>query len=95
MIAMRYGCVPVVRAAGGLRDTVTPDAGFIFEKAHVQSLSAGIRSALRVYPDREKWRQFQQAGMAKDFSWVNSAIQYFTLYQSLVREITPSAPNIP
>ena len=46
MIAMRYGCVPVVRAAGGLRDTVTSETGFIFEKAHVQSVSAGIRTAL-------------------------------------------------
>lgn len=86
MIAMRYGCIPVVRAAGGLRDTVTSETGFIFEKAHVQSLSAGIRAALRVYPDQERWKQLQLAGMSRDFSWGNSATQYFALYQSLVRE---------
>jgi starch synthase len=91
MIAMRYGCVPLVRAAGGLKDTVTKETGFIFEKPVVQSLSAAIRSALKVYPDREHWAQLQQAGMSKDFSWANSARQYFLLYQSLLHETTPAA----
>jgi starch synthase len=91
MIAMRYGCVPVVRAVGGLRDTVTKETGFLFDKPLVQSFSATIRSALRVFPDRERWQQLQQAGMAKDFSWNSSAKQYFELYRSLVHETTPAA----
>jgi starch synthase len=89
MIAMRYGCVPLVRAVGGLRDTVTKETGFLFQKALVQSLSAAIRVALKEYPDRERWESMQMAGMAKDFSWTNSAKQYFALYQSLVHERTP------
>jgi starch synthase len=89
MIAMRYGSVPLVRSVGGLRDTVTRDTGFLFERPLVQSLSAAIRGALNIYPDRERWERMQQAGMAKDFSWTKSARQYFTLYQDLVRESTP------
>jgi starch synthase len=91
MIAMRYGCVPIVSAVGGLRDTVTPETGFIFKKPVTQSLSAAIRAALRTFPDKERWQQLQRAGMARDFSWGNSARQYFSLYQSLVHETTLTA----
>ena len=90
MIAMRYGCVPLARAAGGLRDTVNEDVGFLFEKATSTALGAAIRRALKVYPDREAWNKLQQAGMAKDFSWGNSAQQYFVLYQKLVHQTIPS-----
>ena len=90
MIAMRYGCVPLVRATGGLRDTVTPDAGFLFEKANPLAFSNALRKALKRFPDREVWTNMQLAGMAKDFSWVNSAKQYFELYQSLVLENKPN-----
>jgi starch synthase len=87
MIAMRYGCVPVVRAAGGLNDTVTHGVtGFVFEKAHHMSLAAAIKSALKVYADCDKWRAIQRAGMAQDFSWENSAKKYLELYQSLINK---------
>ena len=86
MIAMRYGCVPVVRAVGGLKDTVIPnETGFIFEKAHHMSLVSAIKAALKIYPDREKWAALQRNGMAKDFSWEASAREYLKLYQSLVK----------
>ncbi len=87
MIAMRYGCVPVVRAAGGLNDTVKQgETGFVFEKIHHMSLMGAIKAALKVFPDREKWQSLQRAGMAKDFSWENSAKQYLALYQSLIKK---------
>jgi starch synthase len=86
MIAMRYGCVPVVRAVGGLKDTVIPgETGFAFEKAHHMSLVSAIKSALKTMPDREKWQALQRNGMAKDFSWRASAHEYLKLYQSLVK----------
>jgi starch synthase len=86
MIAMRYGCVPIVRAAGGLNDTVRHgETGFVFEKAHHMSLVAAIRSALKVYTDREKWQAIQRAGMAQDFSWESSARQYLELYRNLIK----------
>ncbi len=87
MIAMRYGCVPVVRAAGGLNDTVkNGETGFVFEKIHHMSLMASIKSAIKVYGDKEKWQKIQRAGMAQDFSWQNSAKQYLALYQSLIKK---------
>ncbi|MBL8078856.1 MAG: glycogen synthase [Anaerolineales bacterium] len=87
MIAMRYGCVPVVRAAGGLNDTVrNGETGFVFEKPHHMSLMASVKSAIIVYGDKEKWKKMQLAGMAQDFSWQNSAKQYLALYQSLIKK---------
>ncbi|MBK7454216.1 MAG: glycogen synthase [Anaerolineales bacterium] len=86
MIAMRYGCVPIVRAAGGLNDTVQHgETGFVFQKAHHLSLLAAVKSALKVYSDREKWGIMQRAGMAQDFSWENSAKKYLQLYQSIIK----------
>jgi starch synthase len=86
MIAMRYGCVPVVRAAGGLNDTVMHGkTGFVFEKIHHLSLVAAINSAFKVYAMREQWQSLQRAGMAQDFSWENSAKKYLELYQSILK----------
>ena len=86
MIAMRYGCVPVVRAVGGLKDTVKQDeTGFVFEKMHHMSLVSAIKTGLKTLPDREKWQSIQRAGMATDFSWESSAREYLKLYQSLVK----------
>jgi starch synthase len=88
MIAMRYGCVPVVRAAGGLNDTVKHGVtGFVFEKPHHMSLAAAIKSALKILAEREKWQAIQRAGMAQDFSWENSAQKYLHLYQSLINKV--------
>ncbi|MBL8061654.1 MAG: glycogen synthase [Anaerolineales bacterium] len=86
MIAMRYGCVPVVRAVGGLKDTVKQgETGFVFEKAHHMSLVSAIKTGLKVFADREKWRMIQRAGMAGDFSWEASAREYQKLYLSLIK----------
>jgi len=85
MIAMRYGCVPVVRATGGLNDTVKHGGmGFVFDKAHHMSLMGAVKAGIKVYSDRERWKKIQRAGMAQDFSWENSARKYLELYQSLV-----------
>lgn len=86
MIAMRYGCIPVVRAAGGLNDTVEHgETGFVFQKAHHLSLLSAIKSAIKVYADPEKWKQIQKNGMSKDFAWETSARSYLNLYQSLIK----------
>ncbi len=86
MIAMRYGCVPIVRAAGGLNDTVQHgETGFVFQKAHHMSLMAAIKSAFKVFSDHEKWQVIQRAGMAQDLSWENSAKKYLELYQSIIK----------
>jgi len=87
MYSLRYGTVPVVRAVGGLADTVvgyTPGrrgaTGFVFEQYTPSALLATLQQALAVYRDRRKWRALQRAGMAQDHSWDQSAREYVTMY---------------
>jgi starch synthase len=85
MISMRYGCVPVVRAVGGLHDTVTDgETGFVFIKPTAKDFIKAIERALDTYQDTDKWQEMQRAGMIQDFSWANSAAQYFELYKRLM-----------
>lgn len=87
MIAMRYGSIPLVRAVGGLHDTVTDsETGFAFVDAKVKSFNDALRRALTLFPDRSKWETLQKAGMALDFGWQASAQQYADLYKKLVEE---------
>jgi len=86
MIAMRYGCVPIARKVGGLNDTVKQnETGFVFEKPMHMSLVGAIKKALKVFADKEAWKQIQLNGMAQDFSWNASAKEYLKLYLSLVK----------
>lgn len=85
MIAMRYGCVPVVRATGGLKDTVAEgQTGFLFEEATAEALVEALRRALAIYPEQAKWQKLQRNGMTQDFSWTKSAQRYRMVYQSLI-----------
>lgn len=85
IIAMRYGCVPVVRATGGLKDTVQEGkTGFLFQEAVAGSMVEAMERALTVYARPEKWQHFQRNGMKEDFSWPRSARQYAIIYRSLV-----------
>jgi starch synthase len=87
MIAMRYGSVPLVRAVGGLHDTVTDsETGFVFVDTKVKSFNDTLRRALQVFPDRSQWMNLQKAGMAQDFSWSHSARKYLDLYKKLINE---------
>ena len=89
MIAMRYGCVPVARSTGGLRDTIcdaagAPDStGFLFAKAQADELAIALRRCIDLYQKRELWLALQRRGMAQDFSWERSARQYLELYKTL------------
>lgn len=86
MIAMHYGCVPVTRAVGGLKDTIKHGkTGFVFEKAHHMSLMGAIRAGMRAFSERGQWREIQREGMARDFSWEASAREYLKLYLSLTK----------
>ncbi len=91
MIAMRYGCVPVACATGGLRDTIqdydrsSDSTGFLFDEASPEALARALVRALRLYADPFAWQGLQQRGMARDFSWQRSARQYRSLYRSLLR----------
>jgi starch synthase len=89
MIAMRYGCVPLVRETGGLADTVRPytdtltGTGFLFAEPSPQPLANALGEALALYENRERWETLQRNGMAQDFSWERSARAYETIYRKL------------
>lgn len=93
MIAMRYGTVPVVRAVGGLKDTV-PDytlnpaqgRGFSFKAFSPAALMEATTRALRLYRDNPKaWAELGRRIMAIDFSWEQSARAYLALYKQILQ----------
>jgi starch synthase len=81
--SLHYGTVPVVRATGGLDDTIDEDTGFKFHDYTGAALLEAIRAALAAFRDREKWQGMMLAGMRKDFSWNASAVEYSALYRRL------------
>ena len=88
MIAMRYGSVPVVRATGGLADTVKDydpltdqGNGFSFEPYEPMALYTALTRAIETYRHREVWRRLMLRGMLADFSWDASARKYVDLYR--------------
>lgn len=92
MYAFKYGTVPLVRATGGLEDTVKhfdprtgEGNGFKFGPHEPRALLECIRSAVRVYENPVLWRTLVLNGMKEDFSWEKSARQYLDLYLSLCR----------
>lgn len=108
--SLRYGTVPVVRATGGLDDTIEDyDAvsgqgtGFKFVEYSGAALLETVQRALGVFEDREQWERLMQAGMKQDFSWGASAREYMKLYCELVGRQAPQdakdgaqgAPNEP
>jgi starch synthase len=91
MYSMRYGTVPIVRAVGGLVDTVRPyDAvtgqgtGFLFSDYDPWALFATLRRALETYSDQRAWQKLQVNGMTRDFSWERSASEYVTVYKRVI-----------
>jgi starch synthase len=80
---MRYGNVPVVRATGGLADTVLDGiTGFTFEGYDAGAFWNALQRATYTYRmDPTAWRQVQLNGMAADFSWQRSALGYQQLYE--------------
>jgi starch synthase len=91
MYSLRYGTVPVVRATGGLYDTVRnfdpvsgAGTGFTFDDYTPQALLDTLQWALSVYEDKPMWRRIQQTGMQQDFSWDASAREYVGVYEKVI-----------
>lgn len=85
MISMRYGCVPLVRAVGGLHDTVTDsETGFVFVDTKIKSFNDAVRRAITLYPYHSRWAAMQKAGMVIDFAWHTSAQKYAETYRKLM-----------
>jgi starch synthase len=89
LYSLRYGTVPVVRAVGGLEDTIEDydgwrsGTGFKFRDYTPGALLLATRRAVDTFRDRRAWRGLVQRGMAQDFSWERSAASYEALYRSL------------
>ncbi len=94
---MRYGTVPVVRATGGLADTVVDTSrtsisdgtatGFVFADPSVAGLWEAILRAVAFYREPLAWRRLQLNDMKQDFGWHRSANAYLSLYQSLTADL--------
>jgi starch synthase len=96
MYSLKYGTVPVVRAVGGLADTVKHNrTGFTFEEYTPVALVQTLRTALRTFPNKQKWRALQAAGMKQDHSWDRSAREYVRIYDRLTggRPDGPTGPT--
>jgi starch synthase len=86
--SLKYGTVPIVRATGGLDDTIEPfdpktgkGTGFKFSEYSGEALLQTIRAALAAYEDKASWQRLMRNGMAKDFSWNASAREYVRVYE--------------
>jgi starch synthase len=91
MIALRYGSVPVVRATGGLADTISdfnadPSGGngFVFEEYSAKGLLDGVRRGVEAFGKADVWESLVKRGMACDFSWERSAGEYLKIYQAAI-----------
>lgn len=98
LYALRYGALPVVRATGGLADTVvdaTPEAvregratGFVFGEASPEALKEALDRTLDLYRNRhDTWVDLQRRAMAQDFGWTQPARQYLELYEALLASV--------
>jgi starch synthase len=90
MMAMRYGCVPIVRRTGGLVDTVShhdpiaqAGTGYCFDRYEPLDMYTCMVRAWESFNYKPQWAQLQQRGMAADFSWDRSATAYDELYRSI------------
>jgi starch synthase len=86
--SLRYGTVPVVRATGGLDDTIEQwdpksgrGTGFKFTEYTGEALLASIRAGLGAFKDKEGWTKLMKNGMAKEFSWSLAAREYVKVYE--------------
>ncbi len=94
MYALRYGSIPVVRATGGLNDTVQdpkerrfPGTGFKFRDFDAGSLLAAIERANTVYKDKDYWQAMMREGMGQDFSWRKAAKQYLEVFERAIKRM--------
>jgi starch synthase len=101
MYSLRYGTVPVVRATGGLDDTIEPweptaakGTGFKFSAYSGVMMLNCIQEALKAFKDQTKWNKLMLNGMKKDFSWTSSAREYVKIYERLSPPKTPPTEKV-
>ena len=102
--SLKYGTVPIVRATGGLDDTIEPfdlqtgtGTGFKFTEYTGSALLYAVKQAWQHHVDDRIWKRIQLNGMAKDFSWKNPAGEYANLYEvaRAARGLQPASNQMP
>ncbi|MEM7594757.1 MAG: glycosyltransferase, partial [Cyanobacteria bacterium P01_A01_bin.83] len=95
MLAMRYGCIPIVRRTGGLVDTVShhdpmnqKGTGYCFDRYEPLDLFTCMVRASEGFVYQDRWQQLQQRAMSQNFSWVKSALEYTKIYKQVLGQST-------
>jgi starch synthase len=88
LYALRYGTIPIVRAVGGLKDSIVPwreenGNGILFEDFTVAAAAEAIDDACQLFNDRSKFENLRKYILGIDFSWQKSASDYIALYKEL------------
>ena len=90
LIALRYGCIPIVRETGGLKDTIIPyneydesGNGFSFKNYSSDELLMITRYALSIFKDKNRWNKIIKSAMESDSSWEKSAMEYMRVYNEI------------
>ena len=93
MVALRYGCLPIVRETGGLKDTIIPyneytgeGNGFSFRNYNAHDMLYTIRRAVGFFSKKEVWFKIVKNAMATDCSWDKPALEYMKLYEKLLEQ---------
>ena len=102
MYSLRYGTIPIVRAVGGLVDTVRPrnpkngqGTGFLFSDYRPDALMAALHGAREAFANKKIWSRLQKNAMTADFSWDRSAAEYVKLYKRLAPAPAVKRPAAP
>ncbi|MEL7038593.1 MAG: glycogen synthase GlgA [Cyanobacteria bacterium J06592_8] len=100
MLAMRYGCVPIVRRTGGLVDTVfyhdpmnDTGTGYCFDRYEPMDFLTSMIRAYEAYRFKDQWRKLQQRGMWQNFSWEKSAHEYVKIYNRVLGNADQGEPT--
>ncbi len=100
MLAMRYGCIPIVRRTGGLVDTVIhhdpmnkAGTGYCFDRYEPLDLFTCMVRASEGFLYKDKWQELQQRAMGQNFSWIKSALEYIKMYKEVIGQSTDLTPE--
>jgi starch synthase len=94
IFSLKYGTIPIVRATGGLEDSVQEfdletckGTGFKFNGNDIEEIMTVIARVLKIFENQDLWREIQKNGMAMDFSWQKVVPKYLALYNNILTEV--------